>query len=126
MKEILQSGVTGILVSHSLSQIRSLCNKILWLDHGNQIAFTDDVNTCCDAYEGFLMSKQPPENWEQIEEMAVKWSQHQIDIKDRSSLTKTQKIELMLYKKNEKAAIRAAEAFLRQKRPDLFKEEYGE
>lgn len=54
MKEILASGVTGILVSHSLSQVRELCNKILWLDHGKQIEFTDDVKGCCDRYESFL------------------------------------------------------------------------
>ena len=34
MKEILSNGVTGILVSHSVSQVREMCNKILWLDHG--------------------------------------------------------------------------------------------
>ena len=54
MKEILASGVTGILVSHSLSQVRELCNKILWLDHGKQIEFTDDVKGCCDRYESFF------------------------------------------------------------------------
>ena len=51
MKEILKSGVTGILVSHSISQVRELCTKILWLDHGRQIAFTDEVELYCNAYE---------------------------------------------------------------------------
>ena len=41
MREILSSGVTGILVSHSTDQIRELCNKVLWLDHGKQICFSD-------------------------------------------------------------------------------------
>ena len=54
MKEILSSGVTGILVSHSISQVREMCNKILWLVHGKQIAFTDEVQLYCDAYEEFL------------------------------------------------------------------------
>ena len=31
MREILHSGATTILVSHSLSQVRQLCSKILWL-----------------------------------------------------------------------------------------------
>ncbi|WP_444498838.1 ABC transporter ATP-binding protein [Veillonella seminalis] len=57
MKKILKSGVTGILVSHSLPQIRSMCNKILWLDHGSQVGFSDDVKLCCDAYERFLETK---------------------------------------------------------------------
>ena len=39
MREILKSGVTGILVSHSIEQIRELCNKVLWLDHGKQDYF---------------------------------------------------------------------------------------
>ena len=39
MKEILKSGVTGILVSHSIQQVRELCNKILWLDHAPRFAF---------------------------------------------------------------------------------------
>ena len=61
MKEILDSGITGILVSHSLEQVRHLCNRILWLDHGNQICFTDQVKECCDAYEKFSMTKQLPD-----------------------------------------------------------------
>ncbi len=56
MREILDSGVTGILVSHSVEQVRELCSKILWLDHGKQITFSDDVNGTCDAYEHFLRS----------------------------------------------------------------------
>lgn len=60
MREILNSGVTGIFVSHSLSQIRTLCNAILWLDHGRQIAFSRDVKTTCDAYEEFLLTKKLP------------------------------------------------------------------
>ncbi len=54
MREILDSGVTGILVSHSVEQVRELCNKVLWLDHGREIVFSDDVNGVCDAYEHFL------------------------------------------------------------------------
>lgn len=57
MKEILANGVTGILVSHSLNQVRELCNKILWLDHGKQIEFTDDVEGCCDRYEKRYLGK---------------------------------------------------------------------
>lgn len=60
VKEILNSGVTGIFVSHSISQIRTLCNAILWLDHGNQIAFSRDVKAMCDAYEDFLLTKKLP------------------------------------------------------------------
>ena len=43
MKEIIYGGATSILVSHSLAQVRTMCNKILWLHKGHQIEFGDDV-----------------------------------------------------------------------------------
>lgn len=58
MREILSSGATSILVSHSLNQIRELCSKILWLDHGRQITFGSDVQAICDRYEAFLAGKE--------------------------------------------------------------------
>lgn len=58
MREILSSGATSILVSHSLNQIRELCSKVLWLDHGHQIAFGSDVQAICDRYEAFLAGKK--------------------------------------------------------------------
>ena len=54
MRSIINSGATTILVSHSIPQVRSMCNKILWLDKGKQISFSDDVNRVCDEYEAFL------------------------------------------------------------------------
>ncbi|MBR6810018.1 MAG: ABC transporter ATP-binding protein [Clostridia bacterium] len=73
MKEILKSGVTGILVSHSMAQVRELCNKILWLDHGRQVAFGEDVKLFCDAYEQFVATKKLPENEEEIRASAEAW-----------------------------------------------------
>lgn len=57
MKEIINSGATTILVSHSLSQVRSMCNKILWLHKGQQIEFGDDVEGICGRYQDFLDGK---------------------------------------------------------------------
>lgn len=73
MMEILQSGVTGILVSHSVGQVRDMCNKILWLDHGKQVAFGDDVQMLCDAYEQFMATKVLPEGEEEIRAAAMAW-----------------------------------------------------
>lgn len=56
MKEILYSGVTAILVSHSLEQVRRLCNKVLWLNKGKQIAF-GETKEICNRYEEFLGKK---------------------------------------------------------------------
>ena len=70
MHQILNSGVTGILVSHSIAQVREMCSKILWLDHGNQILFSDNVKESCDAYEEFLITHCLPEGTHGIKEMA--------------------------------------------------------
>ena len=60
MREIIAGGATTLLVSHSTGQVRSLCNKILWLDHGNQVAFGNNVQGLCDAYEKYLNTKKLP------------------------------------------------------------------
>ena len=57
MKEIIKGGATTILVSHSLPQVRELCDKILWLHKGRQIEFGNDVNGICDRYQEFLDGK---------------------------------------------------------------------
>ena len=58
MREIINGGATTILVSHSLNQIRSMCNKILWLHKGKQIMFGNDVKGICDEYQKFLDGKK--------------------------------------------------------------------
>ena len=54
MKEIITSGATTILVSHSIEQVRSMCNKILWLHRGEQIIYGSDIVGICNRYERFL------------------------------------------------------------------------
>ena len=56
MREIIGGGATTILVSHSTSQIREMCDKVLWLDRGKQIAF-GDTPEILDRYEEFLAKK---------------------------------------------------------------------
>ena len=53
MREIIAGGATTILVSHSLAQVREMCNKVLWLDKGRQIAF-GETKEICDRYQRFL------------------------------------------------------------------------
>ena len=57
MREIISGGATTILVSHSLPQVRELCDKVLWLHKGRQIAFGSNVNELCDRYQAFLDGK---------------------------------------------------------------------
>lgn len=54
MKEIIHGGATTILVSHSLEQVRKMCNKVLWLHKGEQIEFGSDTAAICDRYQDFL------------------------------------------------------------------------
>ena len=58
MREIINGGATTILVSHSLEQVRSMCNKILWLQKGEQVSYGNDVEGICDQYQEFLENKR--------------------------------------------------------------------
>ena len=60
MREIIRKGKATILVSHSIPQIRRLCNKVLWLDHGKQILF-GDTQAVCDEYQKFLKNGKLPD-----------------------------------------------------------------
>lgn len=53
MREIIKNGKVTILVSHSISQIKRMCNKVLWLEKGKQIAFGESAEVC-ERYEKFL------------------------------------------------------------------------
>ena len=53
MKEVISKGATTLFVSHSLEQTRKLCNKVLWLDKGKQMAFGETEEVCA-MYEEFL------------------------------------------------------------------------
>ena len=53
MKEIIAGGAATILVSHSLGQVEELCTKVLWLEHGEQIA-CGDTAILCGLYQQYL------------------------------------------------------------------------
>lgn len=61
MREIISNGKATILVSHSVPQIRRMCNKVLWLDHGRQIGFGDPAHIC-NSYQRFLKTKKLPDD----------------------------------------------------------------
>lgn len=56
MREIIGSGATTILVSHSLGQVKELCTKVLWIEKGRQIAFGDTA-ILCSFYQQYLDKK---------------------------------------------------------------------
>lgn len=121
MEEILKSGVTGILVSHSITQVREMCNKILWLDHGKQIAFTDKVELYCDAYEEFLFSKKLPQNQKEVQEAARRLHDRKLKKLSVADANVVKRIETQLNKENKEAAVMAATLFLQKKKPGLLK-----
>ena len=53
MMEIMHSGAVTLFVSHSLEQVESICNKVLWLEKGKQVA-VGDARELCERYRGLL------------------------------------------------------------------------
>lgn len=46
---MMAAGTTVLFVSHSIDQVRKLCNKAIILEHGNLVA-QGDSSTICDLY----------------------------------------------------------------------------
>ena len=51
MMELMGGGTTVLFVSHSLDQIRGMCNRVVWLDHG-EVKMFGETKQICEAYEG--------------------------------------------------------------------------
>ncbi len=49
MAQLLESGTTVIFVSHSIEQVKRMCNKATWIEKG-KVIMTGDAQTVCDAY----------------------------------------------------------------------------
>ena len=49
MNELLSGGTTLLFVSHDINQVRRMCKKAIWIDHGN-IKMIGDSKEVCDAY----------------------------------------------------------------------------
>ena len=49
MNELLAGGTTLLFVSHSIDQVRRMCKKAVWLDHG-EIKMIGNSQEVCDAY----------------------------------------------------------------------------
>ena len=122
MQEILSGGVTGILVSHSITQVRSMCNKILWLDHGKQIAFTDEVELYCNAYEEFLKTKKLPKSRKAVEELSEAHLKRMEEEKKQAQKKETKKLQSVIEKGESEEVIQAALNIIKKNRPELLKE----
>lgn len=49
MTELMGGGTTVLFVSHSLAQIREMCSRVLWLEHG-KVKMLGNAKEVCDAY----------------------------------------------------------------------------
>ena len=121
MKQILAGGVTGILVSHSVDQVREMCNKLLWLDHGKQIYFGGDTEMVCNAYEEFLITKKLPENPQDIKQLSENYIRRKKEEQRKRQMSEAQKLQSVLESGSSDAAVEAALAILRKNKPELLK-----
>ena len=49
MMELMSGGTTVLFVSHSLNQIREMCDRVLWLDSG-EVKMYGETQEVCDGY----------------------------------------------------------------------------
>lgn len=77
IKELIKNGATVLFVSHDIITIKTLCNKVLYLDKGNTIAYGES-GEICDLYlkdqnkrSGLTVRKEKLEQTEQKEDVKV-------------------------------------------------------
>ena len=56
IKSLFNAGVTVLFVSHSIVQVKALCNKAIWLENG-EIVMMGDAKDVCEAYEEICKSE---------------------------------------------------------------------
>lgn len=48
--EMMEEGTTVLFVSHSIDQVREICNKVVWLE-GGRLKMAGDAQEICDIYQ---------------------------------------------------------------------------
>ena len=56
MMDLMNGGTTVLLVSHNLKQIREMCSRVIWLEHGS-IRMNGETNEVCDAYHNYMYNQ---------------------------------------------------------------------
>ena len=57
MEQMLKDGTTLLFVSHDAEQVKKLCNRAIWLDHGKIMA-DGPAGEVCDAYLDWLSARE--------------------------------------------------------------------
>ena len=50
MMDMMHGGTTVLLVSHNIGQVREMCSRVVWIEHG-PVQMAGDTDAVCDAYE---------------------------------------------------------------------------
>ncbi len=53
MMELMSGGTTVLFTSHSIAQIKEMCDKVIWLDHGT-VMDIGEPEEICGKYEEFI------------------------------------------------------------------------
>ncbi len=54
MVELMSGGSTVLFVSHNIEQVKDICNKAVWLRHG-EVVMTGEAEEVCNLYQESLM-----------------------------------------------------------------------
>jgi ABC-2 type transport system ATP-binding protein/lipopolysaccharide transport system ATP-binding protein len=57
MSNMMQDDVTLLFVSHSIAQVRDLCDKAVWLNQG-QLMSKGEVNTVCNEFIDYVQKNK--------------------------------------------------------------------
>ena len=56
VQELREKGVTFVIVSHNMAQVKQLCQKAIWIENSKVMAY-GDVNEVCDKYQKYCNEK---------------------------------------------------------------------
>jgi len=51
MLDMMSGGTTVLFVSHNINQIKEMCNRVVWIEHG-KVKMVGDTKQVCEAYQG--------------------------------------------------------------------------
>ena len=57
MRSMIGGGTTVLYVSHSLDSIKSLCDKVIWLEHG-KVMEIGNAKEVCDSYKELALKEE--------------------------------------------------------------------
>lgn len=55
LMQMMRGGTTVLFVSHSIKEIKEMCDRVLWLDHG-QLVKIGETSAICEEYTDSLMA----------------------------------------------------------------------